>query len=614
MYQLHRLGILNDIDIQCAAFLNSLAGDSGSDAVFIAAALTSNTTTDAKHTCLDLAGAADKTVLQLFPDIPESEQKQLNVQKTPLLSDWISRLQSSTVVGLPGSYTPLILDEGNRLYFYRFWQYEQQLACAIRQRLSQKPLELDNQVLTDGLRRYFIESPTDPDWQQVAAFTALGRHFTVITGGPGTGKTYTVTTIMALLLEQKPDAAVRLCAPTGKAAARLQDSVRSTVLNMPCSDTIRSLIPETASTIHRLLGSRPLAGSFVHNRGNPVAVDLLIVDEASMVPLNLMAKLLEAVPETASVILLGDKDQLASVEAGAILSDICDAAGANRFSPDFRSRYQSLTGTEIPAQNRIEQPHLLTDCTVELQHSYRFDSDRNIGRLSREINSGNDETVRDLLSSGTSAPLTFSPLPTPETVQKNLRQRISNWYAEIIASPDVQTAFEAYNRFRLLCSHRTGRYGAEMANKLAETTLSIRHTVTPQGLQYHGRPIIITENDYTNQLFNGDTGLIWNSGTRDIQAFFPAPGNTVRSIALSRLPRHQTAFAMTIHKSQGSEFDDILIILPDHDSLLLTRELLYTGITRARSTVELWADIDIIAAAVQRRTHRTSGLRDALTA
>ena len=299
-------GLLQDIDIQFADLMCRLAGAKASEELYLAAALVSNTTTDEKHVCLDLTLRADQPLTKLFPEVTEEKRSRLSQTKAPGLEKWQERLKGCPVVGAPGEYKPLILDSSKRLYLYRYWEYEKQLGESIKKRLLMKSPDIDLGLLKEGLRKYFNNPVTSPNWQKVAAFSALRNSFCVISGGPGTGETFTVAGISALLLEQNRNLKIKLCAPTGKAAARLQESIRIAKTTLECPEDVKEKISEDTSTIHRLLGYKPHSPYFRYVRINLLPADVLIVDEASMVPLALMIKLIRAVHDNTKIILLGD--------------------------------------------------------------------------------------------------------------------------------------------------------------------------------------------------------------------------------------------------------------------------------------------------------------------
>jgi len=609
---LHTHHLLQDIDLQFAELLATLSGEAASDELSLAAALVSNTTAGDKHICLDLAAGAARPLSDLFPELPETLPPRLQRTRTPDAKTWTDKLRASPVVGSPGDYRPLVLDDKNRLYLYRYWHYEHQLAAAIKKRTgaARKPVDLD--VLQVGLQRYFTNSGQAPDWQKAAAFAAVTGNLCVISGGPGTGKTHTVTHILALLLEQDHTLRIAVCAPTGKAAARIQESIKKTRKTLACPPELLPGIPEEAVTIHRLLGVRRDSPHFYHDHENPLPLDVLIVDEASMVSLALMTKLIRSAAVGCRIILLGDKNQLASVEAGAVLGDICAAADTAGFSKTFCEQYAAAAADTLPPGCTADDT-ALSDCAVELRFSYRFDEKSAIGAVSRAVNSGDAAAALRLIRHDASGTIALASLPEPVEMENRLQAIIETGYAKMFRARSVPEAFYAFETFRILCSHRRGMYGVEGINRLMETLLHKMGLIDSSTPYYPGRPIMINRNDYSLGLYNGDIGIVRADASGESRVWFPDRAGGFRALLPARLPAHETVYAMTIHKSQGSEFDRILMVLPAAVSPIFTRELVYTGITRARRRVEIWATAGIFETAVSNRVARRSGLRDALS-
>lgn len=483
---------------------------------------------------------------------------------------WAGDLRASPVTGGPGGSTPLILDDAGRLYLQRYWRYEQELAAGICTRLAAPAAEVDETRLGEAIERLLPSSDERTVDQRRAAAAALRSRFCVITGGPGTGKTRTISVILALLAEFSPEPPrVLLAAPTGKAAARMTEALSQTTHH-------------AAVTLHRLLGIRPQSATPWHHAGNPLVADVVIVDEASMIDLALMAKLFAATPPGTRLILLGDRDQLASVEAGHVLGDICEAAAATG-------------GAGFHA----------------LQRNFRFSSESGIQKLSAAVNRGETEPALALLAKP-SENLTGRPLPAPGALAGQLRELILQAHRRTMQAATPGEALLVQSAFRILCAIRGGPYGVDHLNRLAESILA--GFIQPAGRHYPGRPIMILQNDYNLGLFNGEIGVLLPnpSDTTELRAYFPDASGQLRSIHAARLPEHETAWAMTVHKSQGSECDRVLLILPDRDNPVLTRELVYTGLTRARTAAEVWYSAPVFKTAVARRTERFSGLRDLL--
>ncbi len=448
----------------------------------------------------------------------------------------------------------------------------------------------------------------------------MTKRFSVISGGPGTGKTTTVAKILVLLLEQSGiDLEIALAAPTGKAAARLKESIISSKNKgssepgyLDCPDRVKEAIPEEASTLHRLLGFISGSPYFRHDQENPLTADIVVVDEASMVDMALMSKLLQALLPRTRLILLGDKNQLASVEAGAVLGDICDTGNIHSFSKKFCRDFKEVTGGGILVFPEGSDNPSISDCIVQLQTSYRFDENSGIEALSRAVNTGDRAKAETILTSGKYTDLVWKPLPGD--LMRTIEDTVIKGYESYLKSlEDPGSIFDLFDRFRILCALREGPFGVIAVNRLAERILKNAGLINPVGRWYEGRPVMITRNDYTLNLFNGDVGIVLRDPeTGDHRVFFPLSGGEYRKIHPVRLPEHETVFAVTVHKSQGSEFDSVSLVLPDRDTPVLTRELLYTGITRARDNVEISGTLDVFKMAVSRRIERTSGLRDAL--
>ncbi len=548
------------------------------------------------HVCLRLDSFCK------HPFLPESGMRIEGLS----LKSWIAELHKSKVVGQPGEFRPLILDRRNRLYLHRYWKYEEDLAAALRDRLE--GVSVNERALRAGLEKFFSGKDQSLNWQKIAAFAALTRKLTVISGGPGTGKTSTILKILALLLEQGEPLRIALAAPTGKAVSRLQETIKSAKQKLDCAPDIKAAIPEEALTIHRLLGVIPDSPFFRHDSKNRLAVDVLVIDEASMIDLALMTKLMSAVPASARVILLGDKDQLSSVEAGSVLADICGYARENRFSAKFHCDYERITGEKLSSRELGAAEGGLSDCIVQLQTNYRFGGDSAIYRASIAVRHGRFSQLETLFSEGT-AELRWQP---EVRFKEEFKEQIVAGFKACLSASDPATMLTRSNDSRVLAAVREGDMGVLELNRRIERLLRERGLIRQSSEWYDGRPIMITRNDYAVNLYNGDTGVVLRDADGNARAYFLNADNEVRSVLPSRLPQHETVFAMTIHKSQGSEFDHVMIVLPETDRPILTRELIYTGITRARKTVTVLAREHILRTALSREVERTSGLQDKL--
>jgi len=524
-------------------------------------------------------------------------------------------LLRSRVVGTPAEpgAMPLVLDDDDRLYLHRYFDYERRLARRLAQSAQAEPT-LPTPEVAKRLQQLFKPNAAllggDADWQQLAAALALRGKLAVVSGGPGTGKTTMVVNLLATLLTQQPDARIALAAPTGKAAARMTDALRQRAAHLPAE--LRNRLPASAATIHRLLGATP--EGFAHDAQNPLPIDALVVDEASMLDLALATRLLEAVPPQARIVLLGDKDQLAAVESGAVFAELSADPG---LSDAARTDLAALTGTPplIIEPPEAARPSALQDSAVWFTRNFRFAADSGIGRLATEINTGQAAAVLRRLRSGEDDEVQWlhddGPLLSEATVDAAAAGYQPLWLALQAAPHDVAGATAAYERFRVLCAMREGARGLLRLNELL--TQRARAAAPGEALPgpwYTGRPVMVLRNDPLLRLFNGDVGLTLPAEDGTLLVWFPdaaAPGG-FRPVAPVRLPPHETAYAMTVHKSQGSEFDQVLVVMPAHASRLTTRELLYTAVTRARRQVRIASAEEPLAAAIQSPTQRDSGL------
>ncbi|HOT00194.1 MAG TPA: exodeoxyribonuclease V subunit alpha [Acidobacteriota bacterium] len=589
-----------EIDRHFARLVDGLDPAAGPE-LAAAAALVSRARAEG-HICLDLELAADESAAAW----PETAAWGGG-------GAWARRLAACRPVGGAGEWAPLVL-EGRRLYLYRYWRYEQTLAERLLALAADPAADSADPELGARLGRFFPSAATVPDWQRVAAYVAATRRLCVISGGPGTGKTATAARILALLLEQRPERIVALAAPTGKAAARMNEALRSVLAGLDVAAAVKErALARPAQTIHRLLGARG-SGAFARGATDPVPCDVLVVDEASMVDVALMARLLEALPGGARLVLLGDKNQLASVEAGAFLGDLCAAPAENRFRPALAHSYAAATGDRVLAEGHADPAaRPLQDCLVQLRHSYRFAADGGIGALCHAVNAGASWSAFEPLFA-THAEIRWLPLPPPRELAAALAAAIEDGFAPCAAVADPLAALEALRRFRILCAVRDGPYGTTALNCLAENVLAARGVIRPPGgAWYAHRPVMVTVNDYNLRLFNGDIGLVRPDADGALRVFFPPEGEgPPRRFLPAMLPAHETVYAMTVHKSQGSEFDRVLLVLPDRENPVLTRELVYTAVTRARQAVDILAAPAVFASAAAARVRRTSGLRERL--
>lgn len=457
-------------------------------------------------------------------------------------------LLAHPMIGRPEDSLPLVL-EGNRLTLRRYDRYEREIADAVLARLA-------------------AQAPSKKTGQQLAIERATTTRFLVVSGGPGTGKTYVVARLLERIFKAKPEARIRLAAPTGKAAARMKEEVEEAL-----APDLRSRLPaDGAGTIHRLLAFPRLSTLPRHNRERKLALDVLVIDEASMVDLALLAKVVRALPDNAQLILLGDKDQLASVESGAVLAELCAAAERN---------------AELAGQ------------IVMLTENRRFGEDSGIGQLAEAIRAGDANRAGDVLDDPGFPDAIRSTASLADLIDEHLRP--------LHASQTPEEAFEAFGRFQFLCAtRRDPENGLEIVNEFAARQLGIE----PGKTWYHGRPVLVRRNAYPLRLFNGDIGIALQQADGVVRVAFPDPSDPghFRWLHPSRLPEHETAYAMTVHKSQGAQFGHVVVLLPGDDSPLLTRELVYTAITRARNAVEIRGGDALFTKAIKTPTVRHSGL------
>lgn len=584
--------------------------------------------------------------------------------------------------GAAADLLPLVIDEGQRIYLARYFDYERRLAQALVARSGHAPAGVTaTAALGPRIARFFGPPQDDDiDWQRVAALVALSGRLTIVSGGPGTGKTTTVVGVLACLLDENPNLRIALAAPTGKAAQRMQEALIERAILLPAELAAR--LPRTSFTLQRLLGTQ-INGRLRHHRDNPLPYDVIVVDEASMIDVALAAHLLEAVAPDARLVMLGDKDQLAAVEAGAVFAELsarpvfsdegaarvaaglsvaparfvaalpreaaASASDAQEADSDYLlidEGYAALHETEPepwhPVMEDEGRGNPLTDCVVWLERNYRFGLDSDIGRLSIAIRRGSPQGALEVLRVldpraegervGRSSPL---PMPEPGSSRasyaailiddsapvlsdRTLARLTTGFapYADALAAAldgasDPAALFDALNRFRVLCATREGARGVDEINaRIAAKVRERSGAALALGAQWFaGRPVIVTRNDYALGLFNGDIGIAMPSAADGaLRVAFRMADATLRYVSPAALPPHDTAFALTVHKSQGSEFDHAALVLPATFNRVLSRELVYTAITRAKKRIDVIGSPGIFAQAVATPTRRDSGL------
>jgi exodeoxyribonuclease V alpha subunit len=518
----------------------------------------------------------------------------------------------------------------HRLYFQRYFKYETAIVAKIQEliRRSQSMHGLRKQQIETIKEKLLALSPTykleglqaaeKTDWQLVAVIRALLSDFSIITGGPGTGKTTTLANLLYMVLTIEPDAAITLAAPTGKASMRMRESLQEKSGKFP--EAIQNKITALrASTIHSLLGYKRGSIYFKHDASNPLSYNWIIIDEASMIDVPLFAKLLSAIGDQTRIILLGDKDQLASVEAGSLLGDLCQSVSElNLFSSDQRNWFNQF----FSDKERLINPDfirdgketlaLLDDHIIELKLSHRFKERGGIGKLSKAIINSRKQEVEEMLHNDANGEVVF----VKDSFAESLKD-FTRGYLAYLQEENIAIALEKLNKIRVLVAVRQGEYGLNEINRKIENILSqeARKYINPDRPFYYNRPVMVTRNNPELGLFNGDVGIVRYDEQKRLRVWFQSDQTPegVRSFLPSYLSDCETVFAMTIHKSQGSEFDQVMVVLPDQaDNRLLTRELIYTGITRARRKVIIYGSDEVIYAGIARSVERSSGLQQRL--
>ena len=657
-------GWLRELDLALVRFLDSEV--SGMDPALMLAAVLVSHQLGRGHVCQDLEGTLRDPymVLSLPPEVDLPLEDAPPLRPDELLAgwtcaDWIARVQDERLVGDGEGRTPLVRI-GHRLYLRRYWRYERQVERAIEDRIARSDriaASLPGQRFRETLDAVFPRDGEDgTDWQKIACALAARSAFSLITGGPGTGKTTTVVRLLALLQAIALDDGgqplqIRLAAPTGKAAARLRESITGAIDRLPdfvqSQPALKASIPDEVTTLHRLLGTRPDSRQFRHDARNPLALDMLVIDEGSMIDLEMMAAVLQALPPSARLVLLGDKDQLASVEAGSVLGELCRRAAAGHYRPDTVRWIEQVSGERIDPVFHDTSGRPLDQHVVMLRRSRRFAADSGIGQLALAVNAGAPQQIEAVWATG-HADLQRHDLPEvgdhrltalllgPREADPPGTKRPQGLagFLRIVRDerPPLdadQSAFDAWalavlqaqQRFQLLCALRNGPHGVSGMNQHIETILHRHGLVDRSSAWYEGRPVLITRNDYTLGLMNGDIGVALGHpvGNRQgggrqwgIRVAFPKTDGSggVRWVPPSRLPACETVFALTVHKSQGSEFEHCALLLPPRKNPVLTRELIYTGITRART----WLSVicighpQIVAETAGRTVQRSGGL------
>jgi len=591
-----RQGALRPVDHALAQSLRRLGREDGDtdDRVLVAAALASSAIAHG-HAGLDLA--RPELVCDANVEWPDAAQ-------------WREALQASRWVAMPArneasAQAPLVL-EGDLLYLRRYREYERRLAGHLRRIAAAAPASGDLSALAPLFAALFTGA-NETDRQARAAALALLRSLLLVTGGPGTGKTTTIARVLLLLIAQaaldgRNTPRIAIAAPTGRAAERMAESLRAAIARLREVEGVDAswcdALPSSASTLHRLLGTIPDSPRFRHDADHPLPFDAIVVDEASMVDLPLMCKLVEAVPDGARLILLGDRDQLPSVEAGDVLAAITDAAGEGDALPPELARALEPLLRSVPER---EDDGILAGHRVQLERGYRQAQSLDLAPLADALRTGDAVRATELLREGPAGVRFHEDVADP-LARASRETLLAPWRA-LMTLHDPAQALQQARTLRLLTALREGPQGAAALNLRIEEALA----GTQRDPYFHGRLLLVTENSYRHGLFNGDIGVVQRDDAGMPVAWF-AGADGVRGFHPASLPAHAGAFAMTVHKAQGSEFDTVWLLLPKQDARTLSRELLYTGVTRARRELHVCASEDVLRAALARHAQRVSGL------
>lgn len=599
-----RQGALRPVDHALAQSLRRLGQQDGGtdDHVLVAAALASSAVAQG-HAGLDLE--RPHLVCAATVEWPAAEEWAVALQA----SQWVTESPADAA----SAQAPLVLEAGI-LYLRRYREYERRLAHGLRRIAATTPQVGDMQVggmqALAPLFAVLFPNACDDDRQARAAALALLRSLLLVTGGPGTGKTTTITRVLLLLIAQanrsgRPSPRIALAAPTGRAAERMAESLRAAAGQLRTMDGVDpalcDALPHAASTLHRLLGTIPDSPRFRHDADHPLPFDVIVADEASMVDLPLMCKLVEAVPEGARLILIGDRDQLPSVEAGDVLAAITDAAGEGDALPASLAQALAPLLGVVPMLEDGDAG-ALSGHRVQLRRGYRQSQSLDLAPLADAMRAGGGDDAMRLLRSGLAGVRFHEDLTDP--LSGASREALLSPWRALLDLRDPALALQHARRLRLLTALRDGAQGANVLNQRIEEALA----GTQRDPYFHGRLLLITENSYRHGLFNGDIGVCQHDAAGIPVAWFAGGDAGVRGFHPASLPAHTGAFAMTVHKAQGSEFDSVWLLLPRQDARTLSRELLYTAITRARSELHVCAGEDVLRAALARHAERVSGL------
>ena len=545
-------GLLSDIAFHFCGLISRLEPNSNHELVLAAALVTENSVLG--KTCLDLNKVADSLI---FGEVKHASFV------APTINHWLAALRQSSLVGTYEMERPLVLEDDNRLYLYRYRHLEKRLAASIKIRCEMADFPIEINKIDRVLSKIFPNLEDDSEQRKAAAY-AIRKPLTIISGRPGTGKTSTVVYILALLkaLELVEPGRIALSAPTGKAAIRLRESVRRVSRNILGEGDWMSI---EAMTLHRLLGHQRNSARSFYGSHRPAPFDVVVIDEASMGGLSLMTHLFESLMPTCRLILLGDHNQLSSVDVGTVFKDICDAA---QFKP-------------------------LSDSLIELKKSWRFSKGSHIGRFATAVTNSDTKSILKILGDDMQSEVIFREYKSLEQLGKMIEQQCLDSFSDridmAIRCTSPPEMFEAFSKIQLLGVQKRGIGGVDSLNQIVTRQLFLRGLIPKNESFYPGQPILITQNNYDLGLFNGDIGVVLKDANNGfLQTIFPGTDTSWFPIKNQLLPPYEQMYAMTVHKAQGSEFERVIIILPLVPSPILSRELLYTATTRATRQVEIW--------------------------
>ncbi len=544
------------------------------------------------NVCLEVRAVKEKSLQLGWDDLPSDNE--------------ISHcIKTSVLTGEGDDDKPIILDN-ERLYLHRFFHNEKNIASWLLG-MAQEVAAISGSEIKNINDQF--KNSEGVDLQKLAAIISYRHRLSIITGGPGTGKTWVVAKILILLLQQKNDLKIKLAAPTGKAAAHLSTSIQALNSQFKNDSGAANLIPDKVVTLHRLLGIHRFTHRPRYRSDSPLDCEVLVIDEASMIDQQMMAALCAALPTDCKLILLGDKDQLSSVEAGNVFADLCGDLRRCEFNAEQNSWLKKHWEFELP---RHDSGYRLANHVVVLEKSHRFDDQSGIGLLAKYINRGDPKKCLQLLTKTDGEASLIWKNPASSEMKKNLQSHPESISYAMTQAESLQQAFSLFFRYQILAAVWDGPAGVDKINAVIEDSLKLQLGINPDTPLYAGKPLMMSANVTQYDIHNGDIGIVWPDEKEQLKIYFELGGGEYRGLSLSQCPPHNTAYAMTVHKAQGSEFGHVVLVLPATKMTVCTRELFYTAVTRASSRVEIWAGEEVIDFTIQQKTRRASGLLAAL--